>query len=76
MEFDWENDHIIFPNSGTRHGRRRLQQRANSICNLQFVLNDRFNYPLHIIMSNCVKRLSHSSKLLEIMNKSGFCTSI
>lgn len=75
MDFQWKENHIMFPNSESKHGRRRLQQRANAICVLQYIMNHKFNYPLHIISANCVKRLSQSSKLLEIMNKSGFCTS-
>ena len=76
LDFDWKKDHLVFPNSDTKHGRQRLQQRVNSILNLQFILNNNFNYPLHIIIANCIKRLSGgSSKLLGMMNNCGVCTS-
>ena len=42
---------------------------------LQFVMNDVNSYPFHVMTANCIKDLSHSSKLVNIMDKLGFCCS-
>ena len=42
---------------------------------LQFVMNDVNFYPFHVMAANCIKDLSHSSKLVNTMNKPGFCCS-
>ena len=36
-------------------------------------MNDVNSYPLHVMAANCIKDLSHSSKLVNIMNTLGFC---
>ena len=55
--------------------RKRFMRRLFGLFNMQFILNDEFNYPIHVINADVVKRLSNSSKLLHILNRVGFCVS-
>ena len=68
-------DHIRFPNESTSHGMQRTIRRIVIVFILQFALTDTCTYPFHIIIANIVKRMSHSSKLLKIMNRLGLCCS-
>jgi len=74
---DFDMDvHIKLPmNVGDTCGdenRKRFLRRMFGIFNLQFILNDTNNYPLHIMNADVVKRLSNSSKLVHILNRVGF----
>ena len=55
--------------------RKRFMRRLFGLFNMQFILNDEFNYPIHVINADVVKRLSNSTKLLHILNRVGFCVS-
>ena len=71
--------HVKLPmNSGDQNcdqNRKRFMRRIFAIFNLQFILNDEYNYPIHVINATIVKRLSNSSKLVHILNRAGFCVS-
>ena len=58
-----------------KHNRKRFMRRIICILHLQFVLNDEYNLPLHIIHADVVKRYSNSSRLLKVLNNAGFCSS-
>ena len=78
QDFDMDS-HIKLPmevedDLGTEN-RLRFNRRILAIFNLQFILNDNYNYPMQIIIANVVKRLSNSSKLLSVLNRTGFCVS-
>ncbi len=53
----------------------RFLRRMFGLFNLQFILNDNYNYPIHVMNADVIKRLSNSSKLLHILNRVGFCVS-
>ena len=57
------------------HAKRQMHRRINIILSMHFVLSESNNYPLHIIIANCIQRLSHSSKLLQLLNHAGLCVS-
>lgn len=69
------NGKLVFPSYSKPHGRQRRNRRIILIMVMQFTYNESNNYPFHIVIANCVKRLSHSSKLIKLLNQSGFCTS-
>ena len=50
-------------------------RRAVVIFLLQFIMSESCLYPLQIITATVIKRLSHSSQLLRIMNRLGFSSS-
>ena len=70
----WETEHVMFPSKGL-YAQQRFHRRINACLILQFAMNEDFNYPLHIIHANCIKHLSHSSKLLRLFNQAGLCVS-
>ena len=70
----WETEHLMFPSKGL-YAQQRFHRRINACLVLQFAMNEDFNYPLHIIHANCIKHLSHSSKLLRLFNQAGLCVS-
>ncbi|XP_022111561.1 uncharacterized protein LOC110990766 [Acanthaster planci] len=75
VPFMWDKEKIMFPGYSKSHGKQRRNRRIILTMYMQFVLNESNNCPLHIVVANCVKRLSHSSKLLRLLNQSGFCVS-
>ncbi|XP_063965208.1 uncharacterized protein LOC135156584, partial [Lytechinus pictus] len=66
---------LFFPDSKTGPGIQKFNKRITLMFILQFILNDDNTYPFHIIVANCIKKLSNSSKLLKIMNNLGFSCS-
>ena len=42
---------------------------------LQLIMNESCLYPLQIINAHVIKRFSHSSPLIQVMNRLGFCCS-
>ena len=60
-----DKEKLQFPKSDSEHVKQRFYRRINAICLLQFIINKRNNYPMHIIVANCVKRLSQSTKFLN-----------
>lgn len=66
---------ISFPNESTPFGMQRKIKRIVSVFVLQFILSDTCTYPFHIVIANVIKRLSHSSALLQMMNRLGFSCS-
>ncbi|XP_038061686.1 uncharacterized protein LOC119732298 [Patiria miniata] len=74
-ELVWDSKKVMFPSYSKSHGLQRRNRRIVLVMSMQFVLSESNNYPFHIIIANCVKRLSHSSKLIRLLNHSGLCTS-
>ena len=66
---------IVFPSDSSLSGSKRKGRRIAIIFLLQFILNEENNYPFHVITASVIKQISKSSKLLELMNKVGFCCS-
>ncbi|XP_071796281.1 uncharacterized protein [Asterias amurensis] len=71
---DFPLDSYMLSDLPGSNARRQMRRRINIILCMHFVLSDSNNYPLHIIIANCV-RLSHSSKLLQLLNHAGMCVS-
>ncbi|XP_071481651.1 uncharacterized protein [Diadema antillarum] len=74
-DIDICKEYIQFPSEEGHSYHRKKQRRAVAIFLLQLVMHDDNNYPLQIIVANCVKRMSHSTKLLRILNHIGFACS-
>ena len=70
-----DREFIKFKSDDTQAGARRRQRRITCVFLMQYIMNDENGYPLHIIIANCVKKLSHSSKLLKILNHVGLSCS-
>ena len=70
----FDKDFLCFPNNSSQ-GYVKRNRRIVLVFLLQYVLNENNSYPFHVIMANCIKDLSHSSRLMNIMNKLGFCCS-
>ncbi|XP_041456096.1 uncharacterized protein LOC121408629 [Lytechinus variegatus] len=68
-------EYVQFPSEKGQASHRRKQRRVATILLLQFIINDENNYPLHVIVANCVKKMSHSTKLLKILYQIGFSCS-
>ena len=68
-------EYIKFKSDNTQAGLKRKHRRIAAVFFLQFLMNDDNSYPFHIIMANYIKKLSHSSKLLKMMNNMGFSCS-
>ena len=73
IDFTW--DKHIFLDHKNAYSQKRFVRRLMHVLNKMFILNDMYNYPLHIINSSIIKQLSNSSKLLRLMNKEGNCVS-
>ena len=73
IDFTW--DKHIFLENDSAHSQKRFARRLMHVLNKIFLLNDSYNYPLHIINSIAIKQLSNSSKLLKLMNRAGVCVS-
>ena len=69
------SERISFSNESIRTGKLKEVRRAVVMFLLQFIVNETCLYPLQIITANVIKRLSHSSQLLRIMNRLGFSSS-
>ncbi|XP_030853471.1 uncharacterized protein LOC100890520 isoform X1 [Strongylocentrotus purpuratus] len=70
----FHKDFLCFSDNSS-HGNLKRNKRMVIVFLLQFLLNDSNSYPFHVITANCIKGLSHSSRLINIMNKLGFCCS-
>ena len=72
---DFPLDTYVLSDLKGNHARHQLHRRINIILMMHFVLNESNNYPVHIVIANCIQRLSHSSKLLQLLNQAGLCVS-
>lgn len=70
-----DKEFINFPSYNTKFGEKRKHKRIIATCLLQFILNDENSYPLQIAIGTLIKRLSRSSKLLQICNNLGLTCS-
>ena len=68
-------EQVIYASDSTPAGMKKKHRRIVIVFLLQFILNEEYNYPLHVAIANIIKRLSHSSKLIHMMNRFGFSSS-
>ena len=50
-------------------------RRAVVVFLLQYIMSESCLYPIQIINAHVIKRFSHSSRLIQVMNRLGFCCS-
>nr|XP_054755303.1 uncharacterized protein LOC129261272 [Lytechinus pictus] len=70
-----DKEYIHFPSYNTKSGEKRKCKRIIATCLLQFILSDENSYPLQIAIGTLIKRLSKSSKLIQLCNNLGLTCS-